>query len=567
MDVETRNCQNCKNQFNVEPEDFGFYEKMQVPPPTFCPECRFQRRIMFRQERTLYKRSCDLCKKEVVSIHAPDTKMVVYCSHCWYSDKWDDGAFYLDYDPKRNFFEQMMELHQKAPYSAMIHDYTTLVNSEYVNYAGSLKNCYLIFNADFNENVHYSTVVVRNKDSMDSLMLSESELCYENICSGKSFRLFFSEDSSNCRDSYFLKSCTDCSDCYGCVNLRNKQYHIFNESYTKEEYVAKLKEFKINTYSGLMRAREQARAFWLEYPRKYMHALMNANATGDYVFQSKNAINCYQTKGIEDARYCQFLTMGPAKDIYDVTEWGNGIELVVDSVSAGEGTSMVRFCNCACQGDTLDMEYCMYNLRCKHNFGCINLKGKEYRILNKQYSPEEYKKMRAEIIQSMNDRPYVDSSGRVWKYGEFLPYDLSPWAYNETQAQQYFPLTKEEILKKGWRWREPVPSQHKVTLPPEKLPDSIRDLQDSILQEVLGCAKCSKPFKMIPAELALLRRFEFPIPRLCPDCRHMERLSRLNPPKLWDRNCAKCNAAFQTAYAPDRPEIIYCESCYQKEVV
>jgi hypothetical protein len=28
----------------------------------------------------------------------------------------------------------------------------------------------------------------------------------------------------------------------------------------------------------------------------------------------------------------------------------------------------------------------------------------------------------------------------------------------------------------------------------------------------------------------------------------------------------KCEEEFDTAYAPDRPEIIYCEKCYQAEV-
>jgi len=47
--------------------------------------------------------------------------------------------------------------------------------------------------------------------------------------------------------------------------------------------------------------------------------------------------------------------------------------------------------------------------------------------------------------------------------------------------------------------------------------------------------------------------------------------------KLWHRQCmcdktshqhgeARCQVEFETSYAPERPEIIYCEKCYQKEV-
>ena len=35
MNQETKTCQNCKAQFIIEPDDFTFYEKINVPPPTW----------------------------------------------------------------------------------------------------------------------------------------------------------------------------------------------------------------------------------------------------------------------------------------------------------------------------------------------------------------------------------------------------------------------------------------------------------------------------------------------------------------------------------------------------
>ena len=215
----------------------------------------------------------------------------------------------------------------------------------------------------------------------------------------------------------------------------------------------------------------------------------------------------------------------------------------------------------------MDLEYCLYNVWCNNNFASINLKKKQYRILNKQYAPEEYKKLCEQIIQSMNEKPCVDSKGRVWKYGEFLPYDLSPFAYNETNANQYWPLTEDQVKEHGWKWQERPKPNYQITMSADQMPDSIHDVQDSILQEILGCGKCGKAFRLINAELQLLRRWEFPIPRYCPDCRHMDRLSRINPPRLYDRTCAKCKSAIRTSYAPDRPEIVCCASCYQEEIV
>ncbi|MEK7583226.1 MAG: hypothetical protein AAB483_02380 [Patescibacteria group bacterium] len=567
MNAETKSCQNCKSSFAVEPIDFDFYAKMSVPAPTFCPACRFQRRLMFRNERVLYKRDCDLCGKSMVTIFAPGKDLIVYCPACWWSDTWDDGAFFLDYDPDRNIFEQMKELQKKTPHMALVSDYTNLVRSDYVNHAGSLKDCYLIFNADFDENCAYSNIMVHVKDSMDCTMGIDSQLLYECINYSKAYRSAFCHTIEDCTDTYFSRYVSGCSDCFGCVNLRGKKYHIFNEPYSKEDYFKKIKEFRLDTWSGLQKAKKLADEFWLKHPYRFMEGTtQSTKVSGDYVFNSKNALDCFQVNESEDVRYCQFITMRPEKDCYDHTEWGHGAERVVDTMTAGEGSYNVKFCAGAWGTNTLNVEYGMYNLSCQNAFACINLKKKQYRILNKQYSEEEYKKLREHIIQSMNKKPYVDAQGRVWKYGDYLPYDLSPFAYNESQAIQYYPMTKEEVLAKGWAWREPTPSQHKVTLSADQMPDSIHDVQDSILDEKIGCAACSKPFRLIPAELQLLRRWGFPIPRSCPDCRHAARLARINPPRLYDRQCAKCSAGIRTSYAPDRPEVVYCAPCYQEEI-
>ena len=57
MQQETRQCQNCKQEFVIEPEDFDFYEKIRVPAPTFCPECRAIRRAIFFNQVNLFKKT------------------------------------------------------------------------------------------------------------------------------------------------------------------------------------------------------------------------------------------------------------------------------------------------------------------------------------------------------------------------------------------------------------------------------------------------------------------------------------------------------------------------------
>lgn len=177
MNPETKNCQNCKSQFTIEPEDFAFYEKMQVPTPTWCSQCRLQRRLAFANDRGLYKRNCDMCGKSTMSSYPPEKKIIVYCNPCWWSDKWNSAQYAHKYDPSRPFFEQLKDLIIETPHMALDSNYPTLVNSEYVNHCATAKNCYLIFTADECENVLYSEYLLHDKDLMDSTMTGGSELC------------------------------------------------------------------------------------------------------------------------------------------------------------------------------------------------------------------------------------------------------------------------------------------------------------------------------------------------------------------------------------------------------
>lgn len=122
MKQETRQCQNCKNQFVIEPDDFGFYEKISVPPPTFCPDCRLQRRMLFRNERSFYKRKCDLCGKSAVAVYSPAYTSLVYCIKCWWSDKWDPYSYGKDYNSSKPFLDQFKELLYAVPAISLQND-------------------------------------------------------------------------------------------------------------------------------------------------------------------------------------------------------------------------------------------------------------------------------------------------------------------------------------------------------------------------------------------------------------------------------------------------------------
>jgi len=244
-----------------------------------------------------------------------------------------------------------------------------------------------------------------------------------------------------------------------------------------------------------------------------------------------------------------------------------------EAVDSGMNGSMNRF---AVVGYTLMDTHYVFNCHSSsYLFGCSGLRNKKYCILNKQYSKEEYEELLPRIIEQMSTLPYVDTRGITYRYGEFFPSEISPFAYNETIAFEHAPLIKDEVLELGFRWRDAVHKDYKPTCEPEGLPDSISETPDTITKEVISCAHqadcnhgCSSAYRILPEELAFYRELNVPLPRLCPNCRYRERFAMRNPHKLWHRQCMKegCSNEFETSYAPDRPETVYCEQCYQQEV-
>ena len=99
-----------------------------------------------------------------------------------------------------------------------------------------------------------------------------------------------------------------------------------------------------------------------------------------------------------------------------------------------------------------------------------------------------------------------------------------------------------------------------------KIPEDIKEVPESITNEILACERTGKNYRIQKAELKFYKKMNLPIPRLHPDERHKDRMKLRNPRKLWKRTCGDCNCEIQTTFAPERPEKILCEECYLKVV-
>ncbi|MCX6720692.1 MAG: hypothetical protein NTW11_02720 [Candidatus Staskawiczbacteria bacterium] len=572
---EKKVCQNCKQEFVIEPEDFEFYEKMKVPAPTFCPECRIVRRMTWRNERSLYRRKCDSpageagsTGKDVITMFAPEQSVVVYERDYWWSDKWDQLASGRDYDFSKSFFQQYRELFEKAPLPNLANSNT--VNSEYGNHNADVKNCYLVYASFGNEDLAYCYGMINCKNSFDVYLGMDFIQCYDDVLGGGFNRVSFSYDSDESVNCDFLHACKNMIDSLGCINLRNKSNCIFNQQYTKEEYKKERAKYDFGGYKALCDFKKKFAELIKPYPRRYGFVHKSVNSIGDNILNSKNVYMGFDVFGnVEDSKYVIHGLGG--KSIYDAYGFGGNADNSYEVVDTGiEATrNLFAVFTHSCQNTN-------YTYACQNSqdlFGCVGLRSKRYCILNKQYTKEEYEALVPKIIAHMNEMPYVDKKGRVYKYGEFFPTEISPFAYNETIAQEYYTKEKAEILEQGYRWREPDTKQHKVTMQPTDLLDHITDVGDDILNQVIACEhtgkcneQCTGAFKIISSELQFYRTMNLPLPRLCPNCRHYNRLHQRNPLKLWSRQCAKCKNPIKTSYSPDREEIIYCETCYNNEV-
>jgi len=579
MKSETKTCQNCRNDFTIEPDDFGFYEKIKVPPPTFCFHCRLQRKLAYLNFRTLFKRKCANCKKDIISMYRQDSRFTIFCVDC-YRNREDCIQYGRDYDFSRTFFEQFLDLYKNVPIPSLKQNITSK-KCEYSNHTYHQNRAYLSFMVSRSEDVFYSQqVLMGNKIILDSQNIHMNERGYELVDSSRSYNSRFLIRSRACVDSAFLFNCSNCTDCCMSYNLKNKKYVFRNKQYTREEYLNIMKDYPLDSYEVQEKLSNE---FW-DFSKQAVclfASMRNAvNCTGDFIGNSKNTHYSFSLVDTENSKYIIFGA-NTIRDSYDLAFAGI-LESCYELVDSGGHSNMMFFNNGHSTG--FDIRYVMNGKNNKNLFGCVALENKQYCILNKQYSKKEYEETIPRILEHMEKMPYKDKKDRVYKYGEFFPAELSPFAYNESVAYEEFPMSQKETLKEGYEWRDLEEKQYSITIESSELPESINDVKDDILEQIITCpnkgkveTKCTFGFRIIPDELRYYRLMKIPLPRYCPNCRYYERRKWLNPWKLWHRTCMcdkdghfhgkeKCKVEFETSYAPNRPEIVYCEKCYQQEV-
>jgi hypothetical protein len=583
-------CTLCQSSFEIQPDERAFLRKIffrfgdtEIHPaePLDCPDCRMLSRTCHRNERTFYKTKSAQSGKDMVSLYHEQSPFTVIMQEEWRGDDFEPMRYGRDFDFSRGFFDQFAELHTAVPRMNLIT--VSNENSPYTTGTGYCKNCYLINSSENCEDCYHGKLLQTCRDSMDCSYLYDSELCYGCFSTYKSYNCHYVLFSQNCQDCFFSSNLNGCKNCFLCTNLHQKEYHLRNEPFSKEEFKKKIAECQ-GSYEKMETLRKELLDIRSKQPQKYANIVNSENCTGDYIENSKNCIACFDVNKSED---CRFIQVGvEVKDNYDCSNMYLKIERCYQVL----GTIEVFNCAyCIFVFHSQDLLYCDYCFHCSNCFGCSGLTRKKHCILNKQYSEKEYNELVPRIVEHMKN----DGGGAAMKgagastepvlsgieglstgstssgsWGQFFPRKYAPFGYNESLAHEYVPLTKEDAIRKGFLWRDAIDQipTVKKTIPAERLPDAITEIPDDVLNWAIVCERSKRPFQIITQELSYYRKHKLPLPHLHPDERHKDRMALRNPRKLYARQCGTCGKHVESTYAEDRPETILCEECYLKEV-
>ena len=553
-----RFCIECKKEFKIEERDIEFFKMFKVPAPKICPNCRQQRRLSAANYSAIFKRKCDVPghTEILLSPVAPIMPWVAYDHATYYGDSWDARSYGMEIDNSKTFFEQYKELAKVVPIRAVPRGAES-PNSDYSFYGKHMKDCYYVFGGRRSENIMFGSSIYDSRTAVDCYFIRNDENVYDNISTSQCFKCKYAYFSANCIDSDFIYDCRNCQNCFGCVNLRNKNYCIFNEQLSKEEYKKRRDEIDLGSQKIFKENKNKFWEFLKTNPIRATRIYQSQNCSGNDIKRSKNCEHCFQTEDSENVRYAGFAIMN-VKDSMDIGHSGGIVEKLYECQNVGTNSSNMKF-SFACK-ESSNCEFVMTSTNCHDCFGCIGMKNGSYMIFNKQYSPDEYYKKVDEIKSKM----LSDGS-----YGEYSSMDFSVCAYNGTMASFIYPINESEAKKRGifWQPETDVDTKNLKSMKASDLPDNISDVTDELCNFAIIGEHSKKPFKLTPREIKFYKQNKIALPIDTPHSRIIERYKILNNFQVSEELCDSCGKEIESSYKKFDGFRPYCEECFLKEVI
>lgn len=520
-----------------------------IPCPKLSTVRRLNRRLAFRNQIFVYPRQSLFSGATIISMFSPIAPFPVISSDEWFGDSWDGLEFGREPNGNLPIFPQIRGLRDTVPHmsrSALLNE-----NCDFASNLANCRNCYLIFNSTYVEDSMYGENLWRSRDCLDCSYVSGSELCYDCLLCDNCYNLQCSWDCEGCSDSYYLLGCRSCRNCFGCVNLRHKEHYIWNKPVSETDYGQFIASLKLESRTERDRLALLAERLWRKHPRPHLNNKRAENSTGNYLFECRDLENCFFVRDGESLVNCSFL-YGGARDCRDFTFVGLNSELMYECAWCALDCQLCRFCFWCLQ--SRELLYCWHCIGCKNCFACAGLRGKEYCILNKQYSREEYDKLVPSLIMQM------EQSG---EWGEFFPITMSAVPYNHSMAQRFFPLTCEEAKARGYLWydRPLISAEGSVAVSEQPDIQAPGDSPLTFLSKTSGSA-----FRITSEERRRLRIFRAPLPSEAYDERLASRAFRLGGLELYERTSEKTGQPLITNHPPKDGWIIWHLEEYEEEI-
>jgi hypothetical protein len=283
----------------------------------------------------------------------------------------------MDYFPKRSTFVLNCE------------------NTELANQSFYCKNSSYAFDDSRCNECVYTYDCAACSNCIDCDYGVESQLCYESVDPIRCFNCNFVDDSSDLNDCDYCSRCKNSHDLFGCYKLDNASFCIFNRKMTEQEYKDKVKIYKTWPAEKVFKVLTEMK---LRYPLTQTRENNNENSSyGNYFFFNKNSYMMFDASHNEDC--CYLYDSFYNRKIMDATYSSKDNELSYQIVDSA------RLFNCdytvfsnSCQ----DSSYLFDCFGLKHCLGCVKMDYKEYCILNRQFSPEDYEKISKQILADIN---------------------------------------------------------------------------------------------------------------------------------------------------------------------
>lgn len=269
-------------------------------------------------------------------------------------------------------------------------------NSDYGDYIYHSKNLHICFDCENCVDCLYTydSYIVANCVDCDYCV--QTELSYESVDSVKCFNSDYLEYCVNTRDSFYSFNCLNCNDVFGCVNLSNKSYCIFNRQLSKDEYKEKVVFYKKWLAEKVLAMVEDLRK---RYPFTQKEAYNENSFYGNYIHHNKNCYLSFDAAHDEECAYLYDCFYN--KTCYDMTYSSQNNQLSYEVV---DSTNLFN-CNFSVFSDNShDSSYIFNCSNVKNCIGCVSLSNKQYCILNRQFTREQYEKVSRQLFEELRNK-------------------------------------------------------------------------------------------------------------------------------------------------------------------